>query len=454
VSAELLRGATEAQLWGKSFTADSADDWFRVQGEIATEVASAMGVTIGAGERDRVAARPTSNAEAYDYYLRGQSAVNRGYGIAGFRDAEQRFTRATELDPGFALAWAGLAMAHTEQYWFQADRSARRLELAQAAIDRATALAGDDPQVVFTRGLHRYHVFLDYEGALVDLRRAAALDPGRAEPYEWMGYVLRRSGRLSEGIASLERAVQLDPQSARLVGGLAETYGGVGRYADGVRLAERAVDATPTDWGPHFALVNCAVASGDLDRAAARVGDALARITVEGILVDRPDLLRDWLPLVPAATRRSLDPLPALAPSMADTAGYYQARAHVRTALGQDARTDFDSAAAGYARRRAARPEDPWLALAAAMALAGQGRRDDAIRAGEAAVALFANDTWEGPTAHAVLAEILWRFGERDRAAAELERYATSYRQNRDLVRYHPRFAAMREHPRVKQLLR
>jgi predicted Zn-dependent protease len=196
------------------------------------------------------------------------------------------------------------------------------------------------------------------------------------------------------------------------------------------------------------------VASGDLDRAAARVGDALARITVEGILVDRPDLLRDWLPLVPAATRRSLDPLPALAPSMADTAGYYQARAHVRTALGQDARTDFDSAAAGYARRRAARPEDPWLALAAAMALAGQGRRDDAIRAGEAAVALFANDTWEGPAAHAVLAEILWRFGERDRAAAELERYATSYRQNRDLVRYHPRFAAMREHPRVKQLLR
>jgi serine/threonine-protein kinase len=453
VSAELLRGATEAQLWGKSFVADSTDDWFRVQGEIATEVASAMGVTMGSGERGRVAARPTSNAEAYDYYLRGQAAVNRGYGIATFRDAEQRFTRAVELDPRFALAWAGLAMAHTELYWFQADRSARRLELAQAAIDRATALAPEDPEVVFMRGVHRYHVFLDYEGALTELRRAAALDPGRAEPYEWMGYVQRRSGRLTEAIGSLEQAVRLDPQAGRLLGGLAETYSGAGRYLDAVRFAERAVDQTPTDWGPHNVLVSAVVASGDVTRAGERVREALARITVEGILVDRPDMLRDWIPLMSAATRRGLDPFPPLASSMADTAGYYLARAHARSALGADPRADFDSAAAGYVRRRAERPEDPWLAVAAAMAFAGQGRRDDAIRAGEAAVALFANDTWEGPGAHAILAELLWRFGDPDRAAVELERFA-AYAQNRDLVRHHPRYAAMREHPRIRAMLR
>jgi serine/threonine-protein kinase len=453
VSAELLRGATEAQLWGKSFVADSADDYFRVQGEIATEVASAMGVTIGAGERDRVAARPTSNAEAYDYYLRGQAAVNRGYAIADFRDAVERFTRAVELDPRFALAWAGLAMAHTELYWFQGDRSARRLELAQAAIDRATALAPEDPDVVFVRGLYRYHGFLDYEGALAELRRAATVDPGRAEPYEWMGYVQRRSGRLPDAITSLERAIELDPQSTRLLGGLGETYAGAGRYADGARLAERAMDARPTDWGAHNVLILAAVASGDVAGAGRRVGDALARITVEGVLVDRPDRLRDWFPLMPAGTRRGLDPFPPLTAAMADTAGYYLARAQMRSALGRDARADYDTAAAWYERRRAALPDDPWVAQAAALAFAAQGRRDDAIRTGEAAVALFANDTWEGPSAHAILAEILWQFGDRDRAAAELERFAASYTQNRDLVRHDPRYAAMREHPRVRQLM-
>jgi tetratricopeptide (TPR) repeat protein len=345
-------------------------------------------------------------------------------------------------------------MAHTELYWFQGDRTARRLELAQAAIDRATALAPEDPAVVFVRGLYRYHGFLDYEAALAELRRAATVDPGRAEPYEWMGYVQRRSGRLTDAITSLERAMELDPQSTRLVGGLGETYAGAGRYADAVRLSERAMDARPTDWGAHNVLITVAVASGDIADAGRRVADALARITVEGILVDRPDRLRDWFPLMPPGTRRALDQFPPLTTVMGDTAGYYLARAHMRSALGRDARADFDTAVAWYERQRAASPDEPWFALYAAQAYAGQGRRDEAIRAGEAAVAALTRDTWEGPGVHAALAEILWRFGDRDRAAAELERFAASYPQNRDLVRHDPRWAEMREHPRIKQVLR
>jgi TolB-like protein/tRNA A-37 threonylcarbamoyl transferase component Bud32 len=193
VSAELLRGATEAQLWGKSFVADSADDYFRVQGEIATEVASAMGVTLGTADRERVAAQPTSNAEAYDYYLRGSAAVNRGYAIADFRDAVERFTRATELDPRFALAWAGLAMAHAELYWFQADRSARRIELSQAAMDRATALAPEDPQGTGARHPALSRVPGSTRAPWASCGRWRAWT-GRAEAYEWMGYVQRRSG--------------------------------------------------------------------------------------------------------------------------------------------------------------------------------------------------------------------------------------------------------------------
>jgi serine/threonine-protein kinase len=454
VSAELLRGATEAQLWGQSFIADSADDYFRVQGEIATAVASAMGVTLGAGERDRIAARPTSNAEAYDYYLRGAAAVSRGYGIADFRDGVERFTRAVELDPRFARAWAGLATAHIELYWFHGDRSTRRIELAQQALERAAALAPDDPEVVLIRGIFRYHAFLDYEGALRELEQLRQIDPGRAEAYEWMAYVQRRSGRVAEAVTSLERALELDPQSGRLLGGLAETYLGVGRYGDAQRLAERALDMKPNDWGPHSVRINTAVAAGDLAGAAARVREAIARITWEVLLVDRPDLLRTWLPLLAVAEQRAVGPLPALTAAMADTAGYYLARAQLRELQGQAARADFDTAAAWYERRRAARPDDPWIGIAAAMAYAGQGRRDDALRAAAAAVTLAANDTWEGPGTHEVHAGILWRFGERDSAAAELERYIAAGPQARDLARHDPRYTALREHPRIRQLLR
>jgi serine/threonine-protein kinase len=453
VSAELLRGKTEAQLWGKSFVAEAADDYFRVQGEIATEVANEMGVALGAGDRERLAVRPTSNAEAYDYYLRGSAAVNRGYGIADFRDAVERFTRAVELDPRFALAWAGLGMAHTELYWFQADRTARRLDLARAAVDRAASLAPDDPHVHLVRGIFRYHAYLDYDGALLEMREAARLDPGRAEVHEWIGYVQRRAGQVSEAIASLERAVELDPQSGRLMGGLAETYVGAARYRDAERLTDRAYALLPTDWGVHYTMISGAIGSGDLSKARQRVAQAVARLTVERILVDRSANLEEWYPLLSDEARRALDPFPALTTSMADTAAYYLVRAQIRTRQGHDARADFDSAAARYHGQAAVRPEEPWIQLYLAQAAAGQGRRDAALRAGDAAMANFARDLWEGPGARAAYAEILWQFGERDRAVAELERFVTGFPAARDLVRHNPRYAAMREDPRVRTLI-
>ena len=453
VSAELLRGETETQLWGKTFVAEAADDYFRVQGEIAAEVANEMGVALGSGDRERLAARPTNNAEAYDYYLRGNAAVNRGYGIDDFRDAVQRFTRAVELDPRFALAWAGLGMAHTEIYWFQADRTARRIELARAAVDRAATLAPDDPHVRLVRGIFRYHGFLDYDGALLEMREGARLDPGRAQIHEWIGYVQRRSGLVPEAIASLERAVELDPQSGRLMGGLAETYAGAGRYRDSDKLADRAFALLPTDWGVHYTMISNAIGTGDLGKARQRVAQAIARLTVERILVDRPANLDEWYPLLPDDARRALDPFPPLIASIADTAAYYLVRAQVRTRQGHDARADFDSAAVRYRRQGAARPDEPWIQLYLAQAAAGQDRRDDALRAGAAAVTNFARDRWEGPAARGVHAEILWQFGDRDRAVAELERFVAGGPLYRDLLRYAPRYAAMREDPRVRKLV-
>jgi predicted Zn-dependent protease len=175
-------------------------------------------------------------------------------------------------------------------------------------------------------------------------------------------------------------------------------------------------------------------------------------MTLERILVDRPANLEDWFWLMPDEARRALDPFPLLSTSIVDTAGYYLVRGQVRRYLGRDARADFDSAAARYRRQAAERPEEPWIQLFLAQALAGLERRDDALQAGDAAMTNFARDQWEGPWARSMYAEILWQFGERDRAVAQLQAYVTGYGAARDLLRHHPRFAAMREDPRVRRL--
>ncbi len=453
VSAELVRGATEAQLWGKSFTAQAADDYFQVQGEIATEVASEMGVALGAGERERLAARPTANAEAYDYYLRATAAWSRGLSLADFRDAAERYARAAELDPDFTLAWVGLGLAHIELYWFWGDRSDRRRAMARDALSRAAALAPDLPEVHFTRGVFQYHGFLDYEGALAEMRRAVEQDPGRAEFHEWIGYVLRRSGRFDEAVSSLERALPLDPQSGRLLVGLGGTYRAVRRYRDAERVLERAVAVSPTDWNAHSDRVATAVCVGDIPEAGRRAREGIDRIGVAGILADRPELVTQWLPVMSPADRSVFDPFPPITASMSDTGAYYLQRATARRALGHDARADVDSAIVIFERSSRERPDEFKIHMWLSQAYAAAGRRADAVRAGEAAVARATKDGFEGPFTHTALAEVYARFGEPDRAAEQLERFIAALPFGRDWVRYRPEYAALRDHARVRRLL-
>ncbi len=454
VSAELLWGETEAQLWGKSFTADQADDYFRVQEEIAAEVARGMGVALGAGERERLGVRPTTNAEAYDYYLRGTAAWDRGLAVEDFRAAEERFQRAVELDPQFAAAWIGLGLSHIEQYWFYGDRTDRRRELARAALDRAAALTPEVPEVDFALGIFHYHGYYDYARALERLQRAVTADPGRAQFHEWIGYVYRRSGRIDEAITALERAAQLDPGSGRVIGGLGETYGLAGRYREGRAMVDRAHDLSPTDWPARWIGVHIAIAQGDRAGAGERARVAIARLGAPSLLVNRPDVLRQWALLLTPADRRVLQPFPPLTAAIADTAGYYLARGAIQTVSGQDARADYDAAATAYRRVTRDRPDEFKYFMGLARALAALDRRADAIQAAERAVELAAVDRYEGLWAYATLAEVLLQFGERERAAEELARFAAAAPLCRDLVRHDPLYADLRDHPRLRQLLR
>lgn len=77
-----------------------------------------MGATVADAERTRLEVRPTTNAAAYDAFLRAQVLLSGSTKVSDFRDAADLLQHAVDLDPKFAEAWAGLSRAHTEQYWF------------------------------------------------------------------------------------------------------------------------------------------------------------------------------------------------------------------------------------------------------------------------------------------------------------------------------------------------
>ena len=212
--------------WQQPFDA-ALTDVFQVQSNIATRVAQALGVALGAGEEKRLSERPTQNLAAYDAFLRGEEA-SKGLAAAdppSLRRAIAHYDQAVALDPGFAQAWAQLSRAHSFHYANSVPTPAER-EQARAAAERALALAP---------GLPAAHLALgDYYEATL------GITSGRSERV--------RSGA-AEGAAGCRPARRNRPRAAedRPVGrGPCLPPSGTGdRPALGPHGAAPGADATP-----------------------------------------------------------------------------------------------------------------------------------------------------------------------------------------------------------------
>lgn len=211
ITTQLIEGRSDRHLWSETFDRD-LEDVFEVQTEIAGIVAEAMRVRLVApGELG--GPPPTLSAEAHDLYLRGlfhwnrRSAVDLGHAVSFFEEA-------TRIDPAYARAWAGLALAYAvipigfttlmpqEEAWARVD----------AAADRALAL---DPTLAETHAARAvsYHFQWRSDDAEREYRRALALNPDYATAHQWYGEHLAKTGRSEAGVAAVRRAIELDPFS-------------------------------------------------------------------------------------------------------------------------------------------------------------------------------------------------------------------------------------------------
>ena len=119
---------------------------FQVQADIAGQVASALDVALGAGQKQTLTERPTENLAAYDAFLKGEAT--QGIVIAdppSLRSAITYYEQAVALDSTFALAWAQLGRAHAS-YYYNVTPNPTSADAARRAAERAVALAPDRPE--------------------------------------------------------------------------------------------------------------------------------------------------------------------------------------------------------------------------------------------------------------------------------------------------------------------
>ena len=225
ISAQLIKVVDGFHLWSETYDRE-LNDIFAVQEEIARAVAASLKVAL-LGEKTATPSSRGTNAEAYNAYLQGRYFLERR-SQENMDRALGYFEQAIKLDPGYAPAWVGLAMAHNRQAFFgyapftEAFRKARAAAEQALALDRS--LAGASAELAMVQMLHDW----DWVGADASFKRALTLEPGNATIVVRAAELPLALGHLDEALALNRRSVELDPLSAeaQFFGGIAALYAG------------------------------------------------------------------------------------------------------------------------------------------------------------------------------------------------------------------------------------
>ena len=458
VTPQLIRVADDSQVWSERYDR-VLDDIFAVQSEIAAEVIQQLDIALLEPEREALAANPTANLEAYHAYLRGMDYASRRENKSEtWNLAVEMFSRAIELDPQFALAYAELSEAHSLMYHWRIDRSPERREMAREAAEQALRIAPDLPEGHRATAYYYYRTQGDYEAALRELDVAAQALPNDSQLLALASYIWRRQGRFEESAANLEKALEIQPKSDWLAAELGETYTMLRRYKDADRAYQLAISLAPDQPPPYQARAhNYLLWRGDTAAARATLEAMPHQGSTRSVLA--------WY-LLEIAERNDQAALNRLhrntsaqligVESISYPRDLLHAMAYQRMGDQETATSFFENARISLERRLPEGTVDPRLNIALGITYAGLGRKDDAIREGLAAVAQtpVSQDAFIGPQFVEHLAEIYVMVGDRDAALERIE-YLLSIPSELSvpMLELDPKWDPLRQEPRFQALI-
>jgi TolB-like protein/DNA-binding winged helix-turn-helix (wHTH) protein/Flp pilus assembly protein TadD len=268
VSVRLLDVGSGRQLWADRYDEDMTDI-FSVQDAIATKVRAALVPGLAAETTAHV--RPTSDADAYQFYAAGRFLRRRG-DEDGLRRAIIQFEHAIERDPDFALAYVGLAECHSILGVFGILAPHDTFPRAIEAIDRALELAPDLAEAHASLGHVKVQYEHDWAGGEAALRHSIRLNPNFAPAQQFLGILFALSGQFEEGLEQLRIAQSLEPSSAiysALVGLLLNYQR---RYDEAVEHLSRTLEMAPDFPTAHAYIAMAYMRRGDFDKAWEHLG--------------------------------------------------------------------------------------------------------------------------------------------------------------------------------------
>ena len=260
LTAQLIQLKDQTHLWSQDYDYP-VKDILSIEDDVAKAVAREIQLRLTSEQQAALSRSRPVNPEAFDAYMHGYYFFERNTN----KDTEMAakyFERATQLDPSYALAWAGLSRVRNWQAQVGLIPTEEGHRLAREAIERALEL---NPNLAEANSqMSRLKKFVDFDWAGADefSRRAISLEPGNPEYLDQAALSAATFGRSDEALALSRRAVGLDPLNAGSWESLGEIEFFMGQPEEAVADLKKAIELNPDLWNGHIFLSQICIMQG------------------------------------------------------------------------------------------------------------------------------------------------------------------------------------------------
>ncbi|HKO45550.1 MAG TPA: hypothetical protein VJU84_19905 [Pyrinomonadaceae bacterium] len=298
ISVDLIDVKNRRTLWGEQFERKMSD-LLTTQSEIASAIAQKLQLKLSGNDSSGISKQYTVDNEAYQLYLQGRYFWNKRQS-GQLKKATELLKAATERDPKFALAYAGLADCYAVSYYYVGQRPRELMPLALTYAAKAIEL---DPTLAEPHATAAFVSWLlerDKVAAEKEFLRAIELNPNYPTAHHWYSRYLRGVGRMDDAFREIKRAEELDPLSLVIINNLAEIYIDKDDLNSASRDCQRMIDLDPNFWAAHQTLGIILVKQG-------RYTEALSEAQKSTQFADRSNASMALLGHVYARLRRQSD---------------------------------------------------------------------------------------------------------------------------------------------------
>ncbi len=272
INCHLIDAATQRLLRAETITAASSDV-FGLEDQAIEQVLRLMAIELGPQEHQALQQHGTANAAAYEYYLRARGYMQDYHKAENVDAAISAYKRALELDPNYALAYAGLGEAYWREFGLAHDRTL--VDEAADTCRKSLAISDKLPEAHFCLG-RVYDTTGSPEKAIEQFEIVIALEPSSDEAYRGLADAYGRTGKPGNAEATYRRAISLRPQYWAGYSWLGAFYMRQARYADAETMFKKVIELSPDNFRGYSNVGAACVLMGRYEDAIAALNKAIA----------------------------------------------------------------------------------------------------------------------------------------------------------------------------------